>query len=108
MPWRARTRLARQLAEREGDVLRGDIREPDAWAAAVRNVEGVIHAACTFTEDMGEVDRYLVEALIAEASKAARKIRFVYTGGAWLYGATGDWVATEETPLNDLFLPSRG
>ncbi len=97
-----RDEAARQLSARGIDVVRGDLRAPASWAAALRGVEGVIHAACTFDDDMGAVDRHLVETLIAEGRQAARRIRFVYTGGTWLYGATGDRVATEESAFESI------
>lgn len=95
-------KAARQLAERGVEVLRGDLRDPGPWSRAIHNVDGIVHAACTFTDDMGGIDRRLIEALIAEGRKAGRVLRFVYTGGVWLYGETGDTVATEDSPFNPL------
>lgn len=92
----------RRLAGRAEEVVRGDLREPAAWAQAAGQVDAIVHAAATFSDDMGEVDRRVVEALIAAGMAAARRIRFVYTGGCWLYGETGDAVATEETPFRPL------
>ncbi len=82
-------------------ILCGDLREPEIWASAVNEVDAVIHVAATFDDDMEAVDRRLVTALIA-AAKAPRPIRFVHTGGCWLYGATGDAVATEEAPFDPI------
>lgn len=95
-------RAARQLAERGAEVLRGDLRDPGAWSRAIRKVDGIVHAACTFTDDMGEIDRHLIETLVAEGRKTGRVLRFVYTGGVWLYGKTGDRVATEDGPFDPL------
>ena len=86
-------------------TLRGDLRRPADWAGIVREVDAVVHVAATFTEDMGDVDRAVVDALIAAAEPEAASddpIRFLYTGGCWLYGATGDAVATEESPFNPI------
>ncbi|WP_405237009.1 NAD-dependent epimerase/dehydratase family protein [Lentisalinibacter orientalis] len=96
----ARTASAAERPGRAGaEVVRGDLREPERWAAIVRDVDAVIHAAATFTADMGEVDRAAVRSLIENAMGADRRIRFIYTGGVWLYGETGDSIATEETPF---------
>ena len=38
------------------EVLRGDLRHPAQWAGSVQEVDAVVHAAATFTQDMGEVD----------------------------------------------------
>jgi len=99
----ARSEASAECVARAGaEVLRGDLRAPEAWAGAIREADAVVHAAATFTEDMGEVDRRLVDALITAGSGAARRQRFVYTGGCWQYGATGDHVATEETALDPI------
>ena len=82
-------------------ILLGDLRDPDAWANAVNEVDAVIHVAATFDDEMEAVDRRLVTALIA-AAKGPRPVRFVHTGGCWLYGATGDAVATEKTPFDPI------
>ncbi|MFC2970577.1 NAD-dependent epimerase/dehydratase family protein [Acidimangrovimonas pyrenivorans] len=77
--------------------LRGDLRAPEAWAARAVTADAILHCAVTWSADMGAVDRTLVAALIAAAARAGRRPRLVYTGGCWLYGETGDTVATEET-----------
>lgn len=84
------------------EVLCGDLRRPGDWAAAVRSVDAVIHVAATFDDDMEKVDRAVITALIDAAGAPGRPIRFLHTGGCWLYGATGDAVATEETPFNTI------
>jgi len=83
-------------------TLRGDLLRPAEWADAVRRVDAVIHVAATFDDDMEVVDRTLVTALIDAAGAPERPIRFIHTGGCWLYGATGDAVATEETPFDPI------
>lgn len=83
-------------------VIRGDIRAPTQWCKIVHEVDAVIHVADTFTDDMGDVDRVLVEALIAEGKTADHKIRFIYTGGCWLFGETGDRIADEESEFDPL------
>lgn len=84
------------------EVVRGDLRQPGRWAATVQDVDAIIHAAATFTDDMGEVDRALIEALMNQAAKSEIKRRFIYTGGCWLYGATHDRRATESSALNPI------
>jgi len=91
---------AAKLDGKVAAVLRGDLRRPAEWAPAVLNADAVVHAAGTFTDDEGIVDRGVVDALIAAGANASRPIRFIYTGGCWLYGQTGDDVATEETPFD--------
>ncbi|WP_421864384.1 NAD-dependent epimerase/dehydratase family protein [Parvibaculum sp.] len=81
-------------------ALRGDITAPRAWASAVGDMDGIVHAAATFDDDMGDTDAALIDAMEDAAREAGVRPRFLYTGGCWLYGATGDEVATEERPFD--------
>lgn len=82
--------------------IRGDLRDIDGWIQAVDTMDGIFHAAATWDDDMVTTDRRVVEALLpAMASREAPKA-FVYTGGTWRYGQTGDSVATEKSPTFDL------
>jgi nucleoside-diphosphate-sugar epimerase len=92
----------RKLAALDIGSLRGDLREPEKWVGVLRDVDAIIHVAATFTEDMGEVDNKLTETMLREAERVARRIRFIYTGGCWLYGVTGDRVADETTPYDPI------
>ncbi len=92
----------RTLADLGAVVFRGDLREPQAWAHMVGSCEAVVHVAATFSDDMGEVDRRVVEALLSATEGSGAGRRFLYTGGCWLYGATGDEIATETRPFNPL------
>lgn len=99
----ARSDAAEQsISKMEADVLRGDLLQPAHWASAVNTVDAVIHAAATFSDDMGSIDRHVIDALIGHAMMAEDCVRFIYTGGIWLYGATGDEIATEETPFDPI------
>lgn len=82
--------------------FRGDLREPEQWADMLRDCDGIIQVATTFTDDMGHVDRAVVEALEQAARRFGIRPRLIYTGGCWLFGQTGDLVATEETPFDPL------
>lgn len=90
------------LAKRGYQTLQGDLLRPEEWASAVNDVDAVIHVAATFDDDMEAVDRRVVTTLIAAVDAPANPIRFIHTGGCWLYGATGDDVATEDTPFNPI------
>ena len=92
----------RDLTAKGAAVVHGDLRNPHEWAHILREVDAVIHVAATFTEDMGAVDSGLLDALLAEVERAPRPIRFVYTGGCWLYGATGERLADESSPFDPI------
>jgi nucleoside-diphosphate-sugar epimerase len=80
----------------------GDIASPDRWAARLPSLDAVIHAACDFDSDMGAIDRRLLDALLPSLAAQPTRPRLIYTGGCWLFGATGDDVATERTPFDPL------
>ena len=51
---------------------------------------------------MDAIDRRLLDALLPALAAQPNKPRFIYTGGCWLFGATGDAIATEATPFRPL------
>jgi nucleoside-diphosphate-sugar epimerase len=93
---------AAKLAECGATPMAGDIAAPERWAGRLPRLDAVIHAACDFNSDMGAIDRRLLDVLLPSLAAQPKKPRFIYTGGCWLFGATGDDVATEETPLRPL------
>ena len=89
----------RRLSAKGIAVVRGDLRAPRDWVEVVHEVDAIVHVAATFTDDMGAVDSHLVTALLSEAEGTGHRIRFIYTGGCWLFGETGERVADEATPF---------
>jgi nucleoside-diphosphate-sugar epimerase len=82
--------------------LPGDIRQPQEWLTAVSPCAAVIHVASEFEGAMQEIESRLLDALLPCLADSGQKRRFIYTGGCWLFGATGDRVATEATPFAPL------
>jgi nucleoside-diphosphate-sugar epimerase len=82
--------------------IAGDIRAPEPWARRLPPVEAVVHAACDVKTDMGAIDRQLLDILLPALAAQPQEPRFIYTGGCWLFGATGDDVGTEATPFRPL------
>lgn len=82
--------------------LLGDLRAPTEWVGKIPEVDAIIHAASDFGDDMGPVDAALLDALLPVLGAMPKRPRFVYTGGCWLFGATGDRVATEDSPFDPL------
>jgi nucleoside-diphosphate-sugar epimerase len=94
----ARSNASAEKAARLGaNVLRGDIATPERWVPALPYVDAVVHAACDFDSNMAEIDQRLLDVLLPHLAAQPQKPRFLYTGGNWLFGATGDAVATEES-----------
>jgi nucleoside-diphosphate-sugar epimerase len=93
---------AAKLAEFGATVVAGDIASPERWAAKLPPLDAVVHAACEFSSEMGAIDRRLLGVLLSALAAQRKKPRFIYTGGCWLFGATGDNIVTEETPFRPL------
>jgi nucleoside-diphosphate-sugar epimerase len=99
----ARSEASRaKLAGLGAQPLAGDITLPGPWSASLPALDAVIHAASDFNTDMGAIDRHLLDVLLPALGMQARRPRFIYTGGCWLFGATGEVVATEESTMNPL------
>jgi hypothetical protein len=89
--------LPRQkLSDLGTTTLPGDITSPEPWVRALPRIDAMIHAACDFGTAMGEIDRRLLDVLLPALAAQPQKPRSIYTGGCWLFGATGNEVATEE------------
>ena len=82
--------------------MRGDLTNPGNWAEFAVSQDAVIQVAATFDDDMAEVDRRVVVALTGASSKIEKRVRLLYTGGCWLYGETGNEVATEDRRFDPL------
>jgi nucleoside-diphosphate-sugar epimerase len=99
----ARSAASAQKATNLGaDVIGGNIEMPETWVPGLHVVDAVIHAACDFARPMGEVDQHLLDVLLPHLGSQPRPSRFLYTGGNWLFGATGDAVATEKSDFAPL------
>ncbi|WP_192966213.1 NAD-dependent epimerase/dehydratase family protein [Phycobacter azelaicus] len=100
--------LARSFASEEkiralgAEPLAGDLRHPREWSAALAKMDAVIHAAATFEADMAETDRKVVMEILSHAAGRTSPLRFLYTGGCWLYGVTGAKTADETSTKRPL------
>ena len=89
---------AERLLEAGAEPVAGDIGAPRLWAGAVIDqVDAVVHAAGSFTADMGEVEARLLDTLLPALASTARRPTLVYTGGCWLWGASPDRAIDEAT-----------
>jgi nucleoside-diphosphate-sugar epimerase len=85
-------RSSSKLAEIGATIIAGDIASPERWIARLPLVEAVIHA----------IDARLLDTLLPALAAQQKRPRFIYTGGCWLFGATGEEIATEEMPFRPL------
>jgi nucleoside-diphosphate-sugar epimerase len=93
---------AAKLARAGALPVHGNIGSLERWVSGLPPVDAVIHAAGDFAPAMAEIDRLLLDRLLPALAAQPRKPRFIYTGGCWLFGASGDEVATEQTPFRPL------
>ncbi len=93
---------AAKIARLGAAVIRGDVGTPERWLPDLPDVDGVIQMACDFDSAMGETERRLLDGLLPPLAASSRKARFIYTGGCWLFGSTGDNVAIEDSALSPL------
>ena len=91
-----------KLTSAGADPVRGDLFEPLHWADAAISCDAIIQVAVTFGDDMGDVDAKAMEALVQASNSQTEPTRLIYTGGCWLYGETGDEIATEDRPFDPL------
>ncbi|KIC21690.1 NAD-dependent epimerase/dehydratase family protein [Leisingera sp. ANG-Vp] len=92
----------RKLIAMGARPLRGDLRFPGDWAREAAAMDGLIQLAATFDEDMGQADTAAITAILRQAALHPERLRLIYTGGCWLYGATGRRVADETTPMRPI------
>ena len=93
---------ATKLRDCGATPVEGDIAAPERWTARLPPIDAVIHAACDFAAEMGAIDARLLDGLRPSLAAQPKRPRFIYTGGCWLFGATGDEVATKKTPFRPL------
>lgn len=92
----------RKLQALGAQLYRGDLTGPYSWVGDAVACDAIIHVAATFGDDMGAVDRAVVSELMRAAEDKARETRLLYTGGCWMYGETGDDIATEDRAFDPL------
>jgi len=80
----------------------GDLARPAEWTDQAVSSDCAVQLAATFDGNMGSVDCGVLDALEHSARRARKTLHILYTGGCWLYGSTGDQVASESTPFNPI------
>ena len=93
---------ATKAASLGASPLGGDIAAAERWLPALPPLDAVVHLACGFGGDMAAVDRRLLDGLLPHLAAQPQQAKFIYTGGCWLFGATGDDVANEAAPFRPL------
>jgi nucleoside-diphosphate-sugar epimerase len=79
-------------------VQRGDLKNPESYADAVRKADIVVHTASTNDAEFAKYDLLAIDTILEALSGTNNT--FIYTSGVWVLGTTGDNIANENTPLN--------
>lgn len=87
-----------RLKARGIQSVSGDLTDTRILSKAAREADACIHTALPHGPEAARVDRQAVEAILSALEGTNKP--FIYTSGVWVYGSTGDSVATEDTPLN--------
>jgi nucleoside-diphosphate-sugar epimerase len=89
--------------------IKGDIRDPNAVADALRNCEAVIHLACISNDPSFELNPQLGKSInydaflpLVRAAKAAGVKRFIYASSSSVYGIKEGLNVVEDLPLEPL------
>lgn len=93
---------AQKVTQNGAEALTGDIATPDTWMVQAVAAEAFVHLASSFDNDMARTEPHLIESLLRHAKDRPTPLRFLYTGGCWLYGQTGSAVADETSPLTPI------
>jgi nucleoside-diphosphate-sugar epimerase len=93
---------ATRVADLGALPIPGDIGEPASWIMSLPRVDAVVQMACDFNTSMEQVERRLLDGLLPHLALQRNRPKFIYTGGCWLFGRTGDNIATEESPFHPL------
>ncbi|HEV8551153.1 MAG TPA: NAD(P)-dependent oxidoreductase [Polyangiaceae bacterium] len=83
------------------ELVAGDLLDADSLVAAVRGVDAVVHCAAFFrgaTAEQAHAVNDLGTQQLANAARAARVGRFVFTSTGLVYGARGGELAGEDDP----------
>ncbi len=82
-------------------VVAGSIEEPTHWLEALGRFDALIHTACGFGPDMGQIDLQLMNAIAQSSVKRKSPLTLVYTSGCWTYG-NSERAISEQTPKNSM------
>lgn len=93
---------ATKLLSMGASVLKGDLRQPAEWMPQLPSIDAVVNVAGMYADDEEETARKLLDCLLPRLCREAAPVRFVYTGGCWLFGVTDGAVTTESSAFSPL------
>ncbi|MBV9263551.1 MAG: NAD-dependent epimerase/dehydratase family protein, partial [Candidatus Eremiobacteraeota bacterium] len=93
---------AKKLRESGVEAALCDIMAPESLKAPAQSCDGVVYAAQYNGADVAAVETAALGALVESLAGSGKAL--LYTSGYWVYGNTGDRVATEDSPLEPIAL----
>ena len=94
----ARSELSQTRLEARGTtVVRGDVTDPNSLLAPVRDADAVVYAVRLLEPEARSLELKAIKA-IGKALAGSEKT-LVFVSDAWIYGPTGEAVASEDAPL---------
>ena len=94
-------RRADALRKHDIEIVQGDLLDSTSLAAAVRDIDAVVHCAAFFrgaTPEQAHAVNDVGTQHLASAARAASVQRFVFTSTGLVYGSTGSRAAGEDDP----------
>ncbi len=84
-------------------IIKGNLEKPASWISELEKFDSVIHTACGFGNDMGNIDNNFISAVINSGAGRKKSLRFLYTGGVWLFGSSDKVMneASEKNPVTE-------
>lgn len=83
-------------------TVRGSLTDTGAWAAQLAGSDALIQLAASFDGQMAQADSHAMDVVMAQAARRYIPLRLLYTGGGWLYGATGNRIARDGAPFRPI------
>jgi len=81
--------------------LQGDINNTNQWISSVDEFDALIHLACGFDENMGQIDMALMHAIVKQTAHRKNPLTLLYTSGCWNY-PTNLQMITEQSPKQSI------
>jgi nucleoside-diphosphate-sugar epimerase len=95
-------KAAEKLREANVEPVQADLTDPESFGKAAAGADAVIQAASTMDAQSPDLEPKATQAILAAIAGTEKP--FILTSGCWVYGATGDKPATEESPLNPFMM----
>lgn len=92
----------KRLRAMGAETVRGSLTETAGWAPMLAGADALIQLAASFDGQMAEADSHAMNVVMEHAARRYMPLRLLYTGGGWLYGATGNRVAGDDAPLRPI------